>query len=391
MPVRRRVTAAFVPLVDCAVLVAARERGFAAAHGIELELFKEPSWASLRDHLNLGYVDCAHALAPLPIASTLGVAHVAVECAVPFVLGRGGNAITVSAALFAEMCAVAGDAPPRTPRAAGRALAAAARRRSVPLTLGMVFPFSSHNFDLRYWLAAAGLHPDSDLRLVAIPPPLMVESLRAGQIDGFCVGEPWNSVAVDAGLGQIVATKSALHPHGVEKVLALRAAAADELDWLGPLLAALLDAARWADEPAHHAELAALLARPEYVGAPAELVARALGGRLELGGGERSDDPDFLYFARGAASVPRAEEALWIYAQMLRWGQLEASAAHEAAARRVFRTDLCERLTGLSAPSAHIDAPFDGVELVADDLAAYVAAFDVRTPYVAARAGARDV
>ena len=155
-----RIVAAFVPLVDCAVLVAAREQGFAAEAGLDLVLVKEPSWASLRDHLSLGYVDCAHALAPLPVALTLGVGHVHVDCIAPFVLGRGGNAVTVSKRLFEEM---QGATSFTDPLETGRALAAVARRRVPPLTFGMVFPFSNHNYDLRYWLAAAGLHPDLSL------------------------------------------------------------------------------------------------------------------------------------------------------------------------------------------------------------------------------------
>jgi two-component system, oxyanion-binding sensor len=150
----RRIAAAFVPLVDCAVLVAARECGFAAQHGIALELIREPSWASLRDHLNLGYVDCAHALAPLPVASALGIGHVQVDCVVPFVLSRGGNAITVSARLATELQSRPSEDGPAGPAAMGRALADFVRRRETPLTLAMVFPFSHHNYDLRYWLAA---------------------------------------------------------------------------------------------------------------------------------------------------------------------------------------------------------------------------------------------
>jgi NitT/TauT family transport system ATP-binding protein len=154
-----RVVAAFVPLVDCAVLVAAREEGFAAAAGLDLVLVKEPSWASLRDHLSLGHIDCAHALAPLPVALTLGVGHVQVDCLAPFVLGRGGNAITVSTQVFDDMYAHSGMESLSDPAAAARALAAVVGDREEPLTLGMVFPFSNHNFDLRYWLAAAGVHP----------------------------------------------------------------------------------------------------------------------------------------------------------------------------------------------------------------------------------------
>src|SRR5262245_7623618 len=286
-----RIAAAFVPLVDSAVLVAAREQGFASAEGLELELVREPSWASLRDHLNLGYVDCAHALAPLPVASTLGVGHVQVDCFVPFVLSRGGNAVTVSARLYDEMLEAAGERGLSTPAAAADALAAVVKKRASPPTLGMVFPFSNHNFDLRYWLAAAGIHPDRDVRLVAIPPPLMVDSLRAGHVDGFCVGEPWGSIAVAEGIGRIVATHAQLVPRGAEKVLAVRAAVEAEPQRLGALLRALAAAARWADDASNHGVLAALLARPEYVGASAELIERALRGRLALGGGRAATAP----------------------------------------------------------------------------------------------------
>jgi two-component system, oxyanion-binding sensor len=375
-----RVSAAFVPLVDCAVLVAARELGFARAEGIELALVKEPSWASLRDHLNLGYVDCAHALGPLPIASTLGVGHVQAEQIVPFVLSRGGNAITVSTRLADEMRTAAGRAFD-APAAAGRALAAALRARGAPATLGMVFPFSSHNFDLRYWLASSGVHPDRDVRLVAIPPPLMVESLRAGHVDGFCVGEPWNSVAVAAGLGEIVATKSQLFPHSVEKVLSVRAPLEARLDQLGPLLRALAAAAQWCDEAANRPELAALLARPDYVGTPAQIVETALGGLLL---GDAESGADFLRFHGGGANVPRPEDALWIYAQMARWGQLARSAAAESTAARVFRADLLERYVGSSGASAsRAVVAFDGVAFDGRDVDGYLARFDIQTRFVA--------
>ncbi len=376
------IIAAFVPLVDCAVLAVAREIGFAAAEGFDLELVKEPSWASLRDHLSLGHVDCAHALAPLPIAATLGVGPLQTECFVPFVLGRGGNAITVSKQLYDEMTEAADGAELATPAAAAQALAAAVRGRDAPPTLGMVFPFSTHNFELRYWLASAGLNPDRDLRLVAIPPPRMVESLRAGHVDGFCVGEPWNSLAVAADLGRIVATKSQLLPRGLEKVLAVRAPLEREPERLGALLRALAAAAAWADDPAHHAALATLLARPAYLGAREEPIAAALAGRLRLGAGRTMHDPDFVYFHRHGANVPSAAEALWLYAQMLRWGQLAPSAERQTVAQRVFRADLYRRFVAPDATSASAPVPFDGVELDPYDVRAYLAQFPIATPHV---------
>jgi two-component system, oxyanion-binding sensor len=389
-----RIAAAFVPLVDSAVLIAAHECGFAREQGIALTLLREPSWASLRDHLNLGHVDCAHALAPLPVATALGAGHVQVDCVVPFVLSRGGNAITLSRPLADAMTEhLPGSEPLRDPRQTGAALAAAIRARKAPLSLAMVFPFSSHNYDLRYWLAAAGLHPDRDLRLVTIPPPLMVDSLRAGHIDGFCVGEPWNSLAVAQGLGRIVATKSQIFPHSPEKVLAVNPALAAESEPLDALLRALAAAAQWCDDPGHRAELAALLARPEYVGVDASLIAAALAGQPSPLATSDHGDPDFLYFHRHDANRPRREDALWCYAQMLRWGQVAgrdgddhvtARVAARVAADRaadVVRPDLYERALNGTAAALPPPTAFDRRAVWPADVHTYLAQFALHTPF----------
>jgi len=376
-----RVVAAFVPLVDCAVLVAAREQGFAAAEGLELTLVREPSWASLRDHLSLGHVDCAHALAPLPVALTLGVGQVRVDCVVPFVLNRGGNAITLATALVAEITALDADAL-ATPERAGRALAAAAGRRETPLTLGMVFPFSNHNFDMRYWLAAAGVHPDRDVRLVAIPPPLMVESLRAGLVDGFCVGEPWNSLAVAEGLGSIVATQAQLFPGAAEKVLAVRTEFAESgSERMSRLLRALDRAAAWADDAAHHAALAAHLARPEYLDLSPELIAATLSGRVPFRSPSQRHDRDFMYFHRRAANLPSTADGLWSYAQMVRWGQLAPSPRQQRLAGAVFRADLYRRSVAVAGSEPPQSLSFDRIAFSATDVPAYLRRFSVTTPF----------
>jgi ABC-type nitrate/sulfonate/bicarbonate transport system substrate-binding protein len=301
------------------------------------------------------------------------------------VLGRGGNAVTVSRRLFAEMQAKAPAASFRNPAESGRALAAVVRERAQPLTLGMVFPFSNHNFDLRYWLAAAGVHPDREVHLVAIPPPLMVESLRAGHVDGFCVGEPWNSLAVAHGLGHIVATQSQLFPRAVEKVLALRAAFAERSERIAKLLQALDAAAAWADEPANHATLASYLARPTYLGLPQEVIAAALGGRVRFGTGTEVHDPDYVFFHRHAANTPREADGLWAYAQMCRWGQLAPSRDAERAAAQVFAPDLYRQSVQHGvAPAAPLPA-FDRIEFSSTNVPAYLAQFDVHTPYASAR------
>ena len=335
----------FMPLLDCASLVVAAERGFAAEEGLDLRLVRETSWANIRDRVIVGHFDTAHMLAPMAIASTLGIGHIKAPLIAPFSMGLGGNAITVSLSLWEEMPrqgAASGSFTPGQGAALKRVIATRERTGREPLTLGMVYPFSSHNYALRYWLAAAGIDSDRDVRLAVIPPPFLADALRTGQIDGFCVGEPWNSVAVDAGVGAIVAPITAVWPLSPEKVLGCRAEWAERYpEQLAGLLRALYRAAAWTEAPENHAEVAKLLAEPRYVGASAGLLQRALAGRLALQpGADPTSLADFFIPASHHATFPWVSHALWIYAQMVRWGQVAFSAEHEAAARGTYRPDL---------------------------------------------------
>ncbi|MGQ9365750.1 CmpA/NrtA family ABC transporter substrate-binding protein [Azospirillum sp. ST 5-10] len=340
----RPVRVGFIPLIDCAIPVVAAAKGFAAAEGLDLQLSREASWAAVRDKVAFGGLDCAHMLAGMPIAATLGLGQVTVPMVAPMSLGLGGNAITVAADLHAAMRAADPAAMAGPPGHAARALKAvieARRARGLePLVFAMVFPVSSHNYELRCWMAAAGIDPDADVALVVVPPPRMVESLEAGHIAGFCVGEPWNRVAVDRGLGRVVATKADIWPASPEKVLGMRA------DWaegngaaVAALVRACVRAAVWADAPENRAELAALLAEPRHVGAPARLIEAAVAAHH--------------VFYRSAATFPWVSQAEWVIGQMRRWGQIGAGAAAEACAARVFRPDLYRAAlagTGLPAP-----------------------------------------
>lgn len=334
----------FIPLVDCATLVVAAEKGFDRREGLALQLVKETSWANIRDRVNLGHFDCAHMLAGMPIASSMGIGHIKVPTVAPFLLGLNGNAVTVSLPLYEQIRAtgVEGD----DPASLGDGLRQVVEQRRTdglePLTFAMVFPFSCHNYELRYWMAAAGIDPDRDIRLVVIPPPLMVDSLKAGHIDGFCVGEPWNSLAVDAGFGRILLTKAALWNMGVEKVLGVRADWADaNRPVLEALIRALYRAAQWADDPANRDELADMLAQPAYLGVPSRIIRRSLSGDILVQAGEPPVHvDDFIVFNRQAANFPWVSQAVWIYTQMVRWGQAQASAEAETAARRCFRPDI---------------------------------------------------
>jgi two-component system, oxyanion-binding sensor len=336
-----KVILGFIPLLDCASLVVAAERGFAAEEGLELALVRETSWANIRDRVVIGHFDAAHMLGPMTVASTLGIGHVRVPVIAPFALGLGGNAITVSLRLWEQMTRE-GATPGAGPAAQATALKRVVLRRPSPLTFAMVYPFSCHNYELRYWLAAGGVDPDRDVRLVVIPPPFLVDALRAGQIDGFCVGEPWNSVAVQAGVGTIVVPTTAIWPFSPEKVLGCR------LEWaqrhpkqLASLQRALYRASVWCEQPENHAELAKLLAQPRFVGAPAELLRQALGGQLALTTHSQPVElENFFTSARHHATFPWASHALWFYEQMLRWKQVEFAADHLAAVRATYRPDL---------------------------------------------------
>lgn len=340
-----RLIIGFIPLLDCAPLVAASERGFAAEEGLELTLVRETSWANIRDRLIVGHFDAAHMLGPMTVASTLGLGHVKVPMVAPCSLGLGGNAIAVSLRLWKQMAregAAAGSPPKVQGIALKRVLTVRAWEDLKPLTFGMVYPFSCHNYELRYWLAAAGVDPDRDVRLVVIPPPLLGDAMRAGQIDGFCVGEPWSSVAVASGLATIVSSTAAIWPLSPEKVLGCRA------EWaqahgaeLSALIRALYRAALWCERPENHAELATLLAEPRHVGVAPELLHRGLSGRLILApDGEAATLPEFYLPESRWATFPWTSHALWYYTQMVRWRQIELMAEHPALAAGTYRPDI---------------------------------------------------
>jgi ABC-type nitrate/sulfonate/bicarbonate transport system substrate-binding protein len=371
----------FIPLMDCAPLAVAVEKGFAAEEGLDLRLVRETSWANIRDRVVVGHFDAAHMLGPMAIASTLGIGHLKVPMAAPLSLGLGGNAITVSLHVWelmvAEGAALSGD-----PRALGAALRnvvqARERANKPPFTFAMVYPFSAHNYELRYWLAASGIDPDRDVRLVVIPPPLLVDAMREGQIDGFCVGEPWNSVAVSVGVGCIALPTTAIWKLSPEKVLGCRLEWAQRHpDRLQSLVRTLYKAAAWCEQPENHSELARLLAEPRFVGAPAEILLRGLSNRLCLQrGSEAASMSGFYLPASHEATFPWVSHALWFYSQMVRWGQVGFDPEHVAQVRATYRPDLyrlaLSKTTNIPAADTKIDTLFDALRFDSDDLPGYL-------------------
>jgi two-component system, oxyanion-binding sensor len=370
----------FVPLLDCATLVAAVEKGFVAAEGLEVSLVRETSWANIRDRIMVGHFDAAQMLGPMTVAASLGIGHLNSPLIAPISLGLGGNAITVSNSLWKAMQAQGarlGTSPSQQGGALQQVIAQRARDQQAPLTFGMVYPFSCHNYELRYWLAACGIDPDRDVHLVVIPPPLLVDAMREGQVDGFCVGEPWNSLAVEAGVGTIVTTTHDIWRLSPEKVLGCRA------DWatrhpeqLAGLIRAIYQAAQWCEQPEHHAELAMMLAQPRYVGAPTEVLRRALGCKLRMSGDVAPVHvPEFFVPGNHTATFPWASHALWFYSQMVRWQQTRFSTEGMDKARATYRPDLYRQ--ALAALDAQLPMTDFKTERRIDDQFALTAGEDV--------------
>jgi two-component system, oxyanion-binding sensor len=376
----------YIPLVDAATLIVAADHGFGAAEGLALELVREVSWSNVRDKLNIGLFDAAHLLSPMAIASSLGVGHVRVPIIAPFNLGLNGNAITVSPRLYAALTEYADgslDDPRVSARALARLVAERKSRAADPLTFGMPFPFSNHNYQLRFWMAAGGVDPDEDVRLAVLPPPYMAESLASGHVDGFCVGAPWNSVAVEAGLGRILHFGCEIVARMSEKVLAVRESWAKEnAAAMSALIRALERAAAFIEQPRNRETAARMVARRLNV--DVDLLVLTLAGSLKVApdGATRVSDR-YIVIGHEGATRPDPVQALWLYAQMARWGQAPVAGESGATAQAVFRPDLHDLALGRSPRSA-LCTPRDGIgafvgpDFAAEDIAGYIAAWRIK-------------
>ncbi|MFM7753373.1 MAG: nitrate ABC transporter ATP-binding protein [Cyanobium sp.] len=353
-------TIGFIPLSDCAPLVVAQEKGFFLRHGLEqVALRREANWKSLETNVRQGVLDAAQMVAGLPYAMTLGLrGQPPLPMATALTLSCHGNAITLHRRFR--------DAGVNDLSSLKRWITAHPERRPV---FAMVHHASMHNLILRAWLASGGIDPDKDVELIVIPPPQMVATLRAGTIDGFCVGEPWNSRSVQEGLGTMVATDPELWNGHCEKVLGVRH------DWAEAyprtheaLVSALLEACRWCDQPQNREELCHLLAARDYVGADPATLRPALVGPLDRGLDAPAHEPDMLRFHGCGVNAPAPEDAVWILTQLARWGLCRFPDDWQAVAGRVQMLDLYRQIAeadGLAHPSS--DAPPAAIHLFGND------------------------
>jgi nitrate/nitrite transport system substrate-binding protein len=416
-PEKEELKLGFIKLTDMAPLAIAFEKGFFEEEGLYVTLEAQANWKVLLDRVIMGELDGAHMLAGQPLGATVGIGTKS-EVVTAFSMDLNGNAITVSNDVWQQM-------KPHIPMADGKPvhpIKADAlkpvieqfKSQGKPFNLAMVFPVSTHNYELRYWLAAGGINPGlyapekgdisgqigADALLSVTPPPQMPATLESGTINGYSVGEPWNQAAVFKGIGVPVITDSEIWKNNPEKVFGVSKAWAEQNpETHKRLVKALIRAAKWLDEDnnKNRMEAVQILSRPEYVGADAKVIANSMTGTFEYEKGDKREVPDFNVFFRYNATYPYYSDAVWYLTQMRRWGQIaepKSDAWYADVAKQVYRPDIYRAAadelvaegkaaasefpaaaeTGYRAPTAEF---IDGVTYDGTQPNAYLASFKI--------------
>lgn len=354
-------TLGFIKLTDCVPLIIAKEKGFFEEEGLYVTLEAQANWKVLLDRVIDGQLDGAHMLAGQPIGATIGFGTKA-DIITAFSMDLNGNATTVSNEIWNEMkphIKLEGDKPVHPISAeALKPVIAKYKDAGKEFKMGMVFPVSTHNYELRYWLAAAGIHPgfytenditgtsEADVLISVTPPPQMPATLEAGTIVGYSVGEPWNQQAVFKGIGVPVITDYEIWKNNPEKVFGVTKGWAEKYPQTHvAIIKALIRACQWldAEDGKNRSEAARILSKPEYVGADYEVIANSMTGTFEYEKGDKRSLPDFNVFFRYNATYPFYSDAIWYLTQMRRWGQITEAKSDDwyfETAKKVYRPDI---------------------------------------------------
>ena len=384
-PEKEELTFGFIKLTDMAPLAIAYENGYFEDEGLYVTIEAQANWKVLLDGVIDGRLDGAHMLAGQPLAATIGYGTEA-HIITPLSMDLNGNGITVSSEVWEQMkpnIPKMDDGRPEHPIKADylKPVVDQYTAEGRPFNMGMVFPVSTHNYELRYWLAAGGIHPgfyaphkgdtsgqiDAEAMLSVTPPPQMPATLEAGTIQGYCVGEPWNQQAVFKGIGVPVITDYEIWKDNPEKVFGITAEFAEKYpNTTIRLVRAMIRAAIWLDENdnANRPAAVEILSQPNYVGADYEVIANSMTGTFEYEKGDVREVPDFNVFFRYNATYPYYSDAIWYLTQMRRWGQIpedKSDAWYKETAAKVYRPDIYELAArsliedGLAAPAGFPD------------------------------------
>jgi nitrate/nitrite transport system substrate-binding protein len=324
-----------IALTDCSPIVIAHEKGLFKKFGINSTVSKEASWAVIRDKLTTGENQATHMLLGMPIAASMGLGGSAVkEMIFPWILNRNGQAITLANKFKGK---VAGDPKALKP------LVDEAKAAGTPLTFAMTFPPGTHAMWMRYYLAAGGINPDSDITLTTIPPPQMVANMKVGKMDGYCVGEPWNARAIAEDIGYTSVATQEIWKNHPEKVCAFTKEFAEaNPKTVKAVLKALHEASVWLDDLGNRKEQVEIISKPSYVNCPPEVIYSRLMGELDYGDGRTKKDEDYMIFSSRNCNYPQPKYIKWWLSQFRRWGMVEGAPDYDGVAKAIAGTALYE-------------------------------------------------
>jgi len=373
-PEKTRLTIGFIALTDCASVVMAHELGLFRKYGLEVTLSKQPSWAAVRDRVTLGELDAAHMLYGLVYGVHLGVGGPQKDMAVLMGLNHNGQGIILSNQLR-DQGAVDGVS-----------LKTLIGRRQRSYTFAQTFPTGTHAMWLFYWLAAAGIDPLRDVKVITVPPPQMVANMRAGNMDGYCVGEPWGGArAIHDGIGFTATTTQAMWRNHPEKVLGTTREFVERYpNTSRAMIRAVLEASRYIDTMGNRERVAQLISGTNYVDAPAEIIAGRLRGEYENGLGRKWQEADYMkFFNEGEVNFPYLSHGMWFLTQQRRWGLLSHDVDYLAVARQVNQLELYSEVAGamgIAVPASPLKSEmlFDGVLWDPARPAAYLDSFAIK-------------
>lgn len=371
-----QLTFGFIKLTDMAPLAIAKEKGFFEEEGLFVSVEAQSNWKNVLDRVIDGQLDGSHMLAGQPIAAGAGFGRQA-ELVTPFSMDLNGNGITVSNDVWSKMkpnVPADSDGKPIHPIKADalKPVITSYKNEGKPFKMGMVFPVSTHNYELRYWLAAAGIHPgmytadnvqgqiDAEVLLSVTPPPQMPATLESGTIYGYCVGEPWNQQAVFKGIGVPVTTNYDIWKNNPEKVFVMTKEFVEQNPNTAiAVTKALIRAGKWLDEPTNRAEAVEILSMSQYVGAPKEVLANSMTGTFEFEKGDKREMPDFNVFYKYNATYPFYSDGIWFLTQMRRWGQIPESKSSDwyaSTIKDIYRPDIWKKAADLLVAEGQIPA-----------------------------------
>jgi nitrate/nitrite transport system substrate-binding protein len=324
-----------IALTDCSPIVIAHEKGIFKKYGINSTVSKEASWAVIRDKITTGENQATHMLLGMPIASTMGIGGAAVkEMVVPWLLNRNGQGITLANKFKGKVAA--------DPKAL-KPFVDEAKAAGTPLTFAMTFPTGTHAMWLRYYLAAGGINPDSDITLTTIPPPQMVANMKVGKMDGYCVGEPWNARAIADDVGYTSVATQEIWKNHPEKVFAFTKEFAEKNPkTVKAALKALQEASIWLDDLGNRKEQVDIISKPSYVNCPPEIIYSRLMGELDYGDGRTTKDENYMIFSGRNCNYPQPKYVKWWLSQFRRWGLVEGAPDYDGISAAVAGTTLYE-------------------------------------------------